>query len=393
MKTFPVIAVAVLLAACGDDRVAGKGVASETTNGTIVSGILLDASGAPAARVRLDLRDPAADAQVDFDTTAPDGSWSVRAPHPGRFLVWAVSGSVGVSSWLSVGEQVSRSVGPLAQTSMRPLSGHVRGWQDGGNLVVRLPGLGLETVVKSDSSWVFPGVPEGPHLVRIVSSTWGVVGEAAATTWKSDTLHLATSPSVLLDDFEGTQGQSLLQPILDGAWWGRWNDTSMVADSSRTWAGTSGLSTDSGAWSGRSLRVPMRVGDTIPSRPDLQRSAGLQLKIGGDETADSGSVWHDLSVVDSIVFQAKGTGSFTLRFKARQRSAPARTGWLSASFVLSPGWTRFVFRPSDFASSEGLVWSDAHAREILWVTRDSTADLWLDDIRLHGPRLTDLLRR
>lgn len=393
MKTFLVIAVAVLLGACGDDRVAGKGVASETTNGTVVSGVLLDASGAPAARVRLDLRDPAADTLVDFDTTETDGSWSMRAPQPGRFLVWSVSGAAGVSTWVSVGGQASRSVGPLAQAALRPLAGRIRGWQDGGNLVVRLPGLGLEAEVLPDSSWVFPGVPQGPHLVRVVSPSRGVVGEAAVSTWTTDTLLLDPSPSVLLDAFEGTQGQSLLQPILDGAWWGRWNDTSMVPDSARTWLGTSGLSTDSGAWSGRSLRVPMSVGDTIPSRPDLQRSAGLQLKIGGDESADSGSVWHDLSILDSIVFQAKGAGSFALRLKVRQRSTPTRAGWLSAPFVLSAGWTRFVFRPSDFASSEGLAWSDAQVREILWVTRDSSADLWLDDIRLHGPHLTDLLRR
>jgi len=393
MKTIFVIGAMLSLGACGDDRVAGKGVASETTNGTVVSGILLSASGTPAARVRVDLRDPASDTLVDFDTTASDGSWSVRAPQPGRFLVWAASGTAGVQSWVSVGNRSAQSLGALAQVPLRPLDGRVGGLAGAGTLVVRLPGLGLETVVASDSSWSFPAVPEGSHLVRVVSSTLGVVGEGAASVWKLDTLALDPSPSVLLDAFEGPQGQSLVQPVLDGAWWGRWNDTSMFVDSARTWAGTTGLATDSGAWSGRSLRVPMRVGDTLPSRPDIQRSAGLQLKIGGDELLDSGAVWHDLSLVDSIVFLAKGEGVLSLQFKVRQRDAAQRTGWLKASLVLGPTWTRHVFRPSDFTSAEGLTWSGAQAREILWVTRDSVADLWLDDIRLHGPRLTDLLRR
>jgi hypothetical protein len=317
----------------------------------------------------------------------------VRVPQPGRFLVWSASGTAGVQAWVSVGDRPSQMIGVLAQTAMHPLSGRVGGLSGAGTLVARLPGLGLETVVAADSSWSFPAVPVGAHLVRVESSTLGLVGEGVASVWKSDTIALDPVPSVLLDAFEGPEGQSLLQPILDGAWWGRWNDTSMLADSSRTWAGTSGLSTVSTSWSGRSLRVPLLVGDTIPARPDLQRSAGLQLKLGGDEAIDSASVWHDLSIIDSIVFLAKGTGSLTFQIKARLRGASATTGWLKAAFVLTPTWSRFVFRPSDFQSVEGLSWSNAQARDILWVARDSVADLWLDDIRLHGPRLTDLLRR
>ncbi len=391
-KSVVISVVLILLGGCGDDRVAGRGVASETTNGTVVSGVVRAPSGAPAARARVEMRDPASGILVAFDSTDGEGAWALLVPRAGRFVISSRTSNEGVLAWVSVGERAT-TVGDLVQSGLRPLNGRVGGISDGGALLVRLPGLGLETAVAPDSSWSFPAVPEGVHLVWVESSTLGLVGEAVASVWRSDTIGLQAAPSILLDAFEGPEGQSLLQPILDGAWWGRWNDTSMLADSSRTWAGTSGLSTDSTSWSGRSLRVPLLVGDTIATRPDLQRSAGLQLKLGGDEAADSASVWHDLSLIDSIVFLAKGAGSLTFQIKARPRGAPASTDWLKAAFVLTPNWSRFVLRPTDFSSAEGLSWSSAQARDILWVSRDSVADLWLDDIRLHGPRLTDLLRR
>lgn len=103
------------------------------------------------------------------------------------------------------------------------------------------------------------------------------------------------------------------------AWWGRWNDTSRIADSSRTWAGLSGLYLDSAARLGRSLRVPMLVGESLPGRPDLVRSAGL-------------------------------------------------------------------------VSPEALDWRTSVSRELQWTTRDSGADLWLDDIELAGVSISDFLQ-
>ncbi|MCB9496399.1 MAG: hypothetical protein H6686_05880 [Fibrobacteria bacterium] len=386
--------VAFLLASCADDRVAGRGVASETTNGTIVAGFLKDGDGRPAAGVRVDLRDPSLDKLIGFDTSASDGAWRIPVPSPGRFQVATAGDSLGATGWITVGSLPLVEVGTLERSVLQRLSGRVSGAIAGkGGLVARLPGLGRETPVGPDSTWDFGPVPPGNHLVQVRDAFGNLVGEGAASVWRRDTVSLDPYSGLLLDAFEGPEGQSLLQPILDGAWWGRWNDTSANPDSFRTWSGIVGLASADSSWEGRSLRVPMLVGDTIPSRANLNRSAGLQLKIGGREDLDSQSVWHDLRRIDSVSFVVRGSGRFTFRIRARDRTEHSRHGGFSTEISPSGVWTRVVLRPTDFLSEEGLRWDGSEAIELHWITVDSAALLGLDDLRFHGPRMSDLLRR
>ena len=376
------------------DRVAGKGVASETTNGIEVSGLHRDSASRPVAGRMVELRDPLVDRTVAATRTDSAGSWTILAPSPARYLLRTGGDSVGAMSWITVGRQERQAAPALVESRLRVLRGRIASSPvPPAGLEVRLVASGRTGIVGMDSAFALPGLPDGQHLATFHDAATGAtVGEAVFSTWNTLAARLSPDRRLRLDDFEGNQGESRLQPVLDGAWWGRWNDTSRIADSARTWAGVSGLYLDSSARFGRSLRVPMLAGDAIPGRPDLVRSAGLVIKLGGLEALDSGSVWHSLARVDSLVFWAKGTGAIQVRVKSRSGTDRSLVGHFQADIVLTSSWTRYAFSPSQLTSPEGLDWRSSRAREIQWTTRDATADLWLDDIELAGVDLSDFLR-
>lgn len=384
---------AILGLGCAD-RVAGKGVASETTNGIELSGILRDSASRPVAGRLVELRDPLMDRTVADTRTDSAGFWTVLAPSPARYLLRTTGDSVGAMSWITVGPRERQTAPELVESRLRVLRGRIASSSVAPvGLQVRLPGSGKTGIVGYDSSFALSGLPEGSHLATFHDAATGTtVGEAVFSTWNTLAARLSPDRRLRLDDFEGNQGESRLQPVLDGAWWGRWNDTSRIADSARTWAGVIGLYLDSSARLGRSLRVPMLVGDPIPGRPDLVRSAGLVIKVGGLENLDSASVWHSLAQVDSIVFWAKGTGTIQVRVKSRSGANPSLVGHFQTEIVLTSTWARYAFAPSQLPSPEGLDWRSSRARELQWITRDATADLWLDDIELAGVGLSDFLR-
>lgn len=398
------LAALVAFLGCADERLAGKGAASETTNGIVLEGRLLGPDGSGAARAMVELSAPESDSVFSRDLTDDSGSYSLRAPGPGRFVVRTVSDSLGISRWLSVGATARQVVAPLKQSKLRRLSGRVV--LQGADLpapeflVVRVPGTGRLARVRQNLTWVVDSVPEGWHLVRVVDSSGRVLGEAMASTYDQLSLDstggclvdVSERAATLLDDFEADEGQGRLTRLLDGSWWGRWNDTSAQYDSARTWAGTTGLATADSAWSGRSLVADMRVGSPISGHPELVRSAGLQLKIGGREDLDSQSVWFDLARFDSVVFMAKGNSTVALHLVARSRHDRSLKGNFRIEFQPTSEWRRFAFAPDHFLADSGLAWDASDIRELRWVVRQS-ARLRLDDIELVGVRPSQLLRR
>lgn len=389
---------------CADERLAGKGAASETTNGIVLEGRLLGPDGSGAARTMVELSAPESDSVFSRDVTDDSGSYSLRAPGPGRFVVRTVAESLGISRWLSVGATARQVVEPLKQSKLRRLSGrvvlHGTDLPAPEFLVVRVPGTGRLARVRQNLTWVVDSIPEGWHLVRVVDSSGSVLGEAMASTYDQLSLDstggclvaVSRRVSTLLDDFEADEGQGRLVRLLDGSWWGRWNDTGATYDNARTWAGTTGLATADSAWSGRSLLADMRVGSAISGHPELVRSAGLQLKIGGREDLDSQSVWFPLARFDSVVFMAKGNSTVALHLVARSRLDHSLKGNFRIEFQPTSEWRRFAFAPSQFQADSGLAWDASDIRELRWVVRQS-ARLRLDDIELVGVRPSQLLRR
>lgn len=385
----PTALLAGLLCACASEDMAGRGVAGETTNGIRVRGTVRDSAGGALAGAKVHLVEPLTALALDSGIADGNGDWELGAPTVGRFVVAARKDSVSVLQWVSLGAGTQSAV-PMTAATGRRVAGTISGGITPEGLTVSLPSLGLTGTVNPDSSWSVPGVPAGWHLVRI-SDASGILGEGMVPTWKPVPVRLSRDARTLLDDFDGDEGQGRLTPLLDGAWWGRWNDTSALLDSARTWAGTPGLATDSSAYLGRSLRVRMKVGAPLAADPTRVRSAGLVLKVGGREDLDSASVWHPLERIDSVVFVCKGTGTVEFQLKARDASTHVM-GLFRKRIVLDSAWTRVALAPGDFQVPAGLGWGTAQLRELYWVS-GADAELWLDEVELTGVRPTELLVR
>lgn len=395
---------AMALQSCFDDPQSGRGSAGETTNGLWLEGKVERSAGLPAARAVVELLAPETTSVLSRDTADADGRYALALPRAGRYVVRAALDTAGIVQWVTVGN-VGRNLSSMALAGPARLRGKLLDCPaDPAKLRLYLPGLAREVPVGADSMWQVANVPAGWHLVQVLDAAGANLGELVASTWAPDPKGQAqpTNPpnlvpvsgrvSTILDDFEADEGQGRLVKLLDGAWWGRWNDTSANYDSARTWAGTPGLSTSVGAWRGRSLHASMRVGAAIEGHPELVRTAGLQLKIGGREDLDPASVWYSLERIDSVVFWAKGSGRIEFVLRSRDRLDPTRTGTLRAVVDLSSEWTRIALPSGGFSSPEGLAWSRSQAKELWWTTRQD-AELWLDQIEFTGIRASDLLRQ
>ncbi|MBK8800757.1 MAG: carboxypeptidase regulatory-like domain-containing protein [Fibrobacteres bacterium] len=404
VRNLLVLALAAGLGGCGDGANAGRGSAGETTNGIWISGRIAREDGSSASRVQVELADPKSTLVYQRDTTDDSGAYALNVPAAGRYVVRGTVDSVAAVQWVSVGDAPRQQVAPLAIAGPATLVGKlVQCPGDPTKLRVRLPGLGRQASVGPDSVWRVAKIPAGWHLVQVVGSAGENLGEMVASTFapdpsgivvaagKANLMPATARVSTLLDDFETDEGQGRLTKLLDGSWWGRWNDTSANFDSARTWAGTSGLSTANGAWKGKSLHATMRVGAAIASHTNLVRSAGLQLKIGGREDLDLQSIWFGLARVDSVVFMAKGSGTIEFRIRSRSRQNPSTTGSFRKSIVLTSDWTRHAIAASDFSADAGLEWKTSQAKDLHWVTTDPLAELWLDDIEITGLWPSDLL--
>jgi hypothetical protein len=376
---------------CSDNQLAGRGAASETTNGEI-SGVLLLHEEPAAGRV-VELRklvSESGDWVVGRDTTDEEGAFAIEVEQPGRYLLWSLSDSSGLNYWVSLGKDVYNA-GALNLTRLISLKGRVQGAGTDSvleNFRITLAGLDKEVDGK-DSSFVLSGLPEGAYLVQVrgdssVVAEVLVEDEGSSDTAFLETISVSEVPSVLIDDFEGPEGFSALHSLLGASWWGMWNDTA-----GGQWMNTAGLNTDSSAFSGKSLHAVLYA-DSGNASDGARNSAGLQIKLGGEEELDSNLVWYDLRNVDSLNFRAKGFGEF--QFMLRVRNGVSRT-YLHAAFSLEEEWREFVFRPDDFSGSSGFEWDDCDVREIVWKTYNSSSEIWLDEIRMHGLLLTDLLKR
>lgn len=398
------LGMGIALWGCGDGASAGKGSAGETTNGIWISGRISRPDGTPAARVQVELADPTSPLVFQRTTTDDSGAYSLEAPGSGRYVVRGSVDTLAAVQWVSVGESPRQQVAILKIDGPARLTGKlIECPGDLSKLKVRLPGLAREATVGTDSVWRVTGVDAGWHLVQVVGPSGENLGEMVASTYapdpggniattdKANLLAARARVATLLDDFDADEGQGRLTKLLDGAWWGRWNDTSMNFDSARTWAGTSGLSTTSGAWKGKSLHATMRVGAAIATHPTLVRSAGLQLKIGGREDLDPQSIWFPLSRVDSVVFMAKGSGTVEFRLRSRSRQNPSTTGSFRKTVVLTSDWTRHAIAASAFTADAGLEWKTSQAKDLHWVASAPLTELWLDDIEFTGIRPSDLL--
>jgi hypothetical protein len=167
--------------------------------------------------------------------------------------------------------------------------------------------------------------------------------------------------SVLVDDFEGTELQSLLPD--SGIWYSSNSDSATVSSPMRTAAGSDR--------SGNALMVTY----TAPPNKDKYALVGLALS----------SHAQSLRTLDSVVFYARGSGKLSIAFD-RPSSNPGKA-W--AHDTLTSGWKKVSVAVADLDAADSI------GGNVGWMAvRDSISnlnfivtggtELWLDDIRFYG---------
>ncbi len=220
----------------------------------------------------------------------------------------------------------------------------------------------------------------------------GSVRDVRLPPFSDSLLILPDHPSVLLDDFEGSDTRSVLGNAIGSGWWFVVIDSqsSVLPAGAKTSAHNAYTTTD--AYSGTSLSLQFRV------NPHGATPYGVL----GVTLADTG-YWTDLSGLDSVTFLAKGTGTVRTVFVTRCSLEPTtdQVGWFGADRTFPSNWTRMVIRKDEISApsgsrsaQQGIGWATAskQVRSFGFVVND-TASVQLDSIVFHGPSLSDLSPR
>ena len=220
----------------------------------------------------------------------------------------------------------------------------------------------------------------------------GSVRDVRLPSFSDSLLILPDHPSVLLDDFEGSDTRSVLGNAIGSGWWFVVIDSQSSVLPAGVKVSAHDAYTTTDAYSGTSLSLRFRV------NPHGATPYGVL----GVTLSDTG-YWTDLSGLDSVTFLAKGTGTVRAVFVTRCSLEPTtdQVGWFGVDRTLSSSWTRIVIRKDEISApsgsrsaQQGIRWTTAskQVRSFGFTVKD-TATIQLDSIVFHGPRLTDLAPR
>jgi len=265
----------------------------------------------------------------------------------------------------------------------------------GGNPVASatLRVVGTTKSVQSDAQGLFTLARTGSgEEWATVELSDGGVRDVRLPALSDTLLVLPDHPSVLLDDFEGSDTRSVLGNAIGAGWWFVVVDSQSSALPTGIVTSMRNAYTTTDAYSGTSLSVQLRVN---PSGATPYGVLGVTL-------SDTG-YWTDLSGLDSVTFLAKGSGNLRVVFVTRCSLEPTsdQMGWFGADRTLSSSWTHMVVRRGEIQAPtgsrpalQGIPWATAskQVRNFAITVTDTTA-IQLDSIVLHGPHLSDLAPR
>jgi len=229
-------------------------------------------------------------------------------------------------------------------------------------------------------------VADGRARLRLPVGTPSVLAGLAAGSLRhvgtglagTDSVHLVWNPKrLLVADFDGDMSRTLPGAIVGGGWWYASNDAHMGGGSRFLPAGAEddlslAQAPAESSWAGRSLRLVYTVDTAF---------YGHYLTTGflfgaSNETA------RDLSCLDSVVFQARGRGSFWLKTHLPSGLDSLQTG---IQFSPTDTWRRFSLPTSSFWIG-GATPSLLSRLVGLQFIATSSGELWLDDIEFVGCR-------
>lgn len=385
------LVLSIWLVGCGNSKhqESKGGVWDETENGVAV--LVSDSDGNPVANARVRLvpqqswaADILADNNPVTDSTVTDengqallhtSSWPAyleleSAEGVGRDLIFAAD-----SGYRATLGEAARLEGSLQASA--------HSWPES----LRIAGTSYVAKVDENGAFLFPNLPRGEYTLVHVSTgeiqMMGTTQIKEASVIRLDSLRPTDTDSVLIDDFEDQISANRFHVFTSKGWWYLSSDSLSAIDPSSI---SDALTRTSQSWEGgQSLHVRFTIDTTFPGKFAL---CGFDL--GESQLVNPQSATYDLSGVDSISFWAKGSG--TISFQAGTILPSMEVNLLSVKFTLSPAWTRVVIYPDSFAHASNLyTWDDLSLYlNAFNFMSNQDADLWLDQIQLHGISATDL---
>lgn len=394
--------IAVLSAACADSRGAG-GTGSETT---ALSARVLSTDGRPVARALVRLIDVdrwgrriLSDSAAAVDSVETDSAgWFRFDDVEGGAYAVEVQGSreaLHLDELPSLSPGESRSLGVLRLQAVGRVEGAIR-CAAGRPVRVLLAGTASGADVDSTGGFVLDAVPPGDYdlLVGIEDGS-GVAWQRAGRVRVPEGASVAGSDfdvaprQVLLDDFDDGDDRSSLARLQHAGGWFYHDDSAHGGDSRLEPVAAEadlGLAmTDSGAWSGSSLRARFHIGGAGTSQFAL-----VGVEIAPRAVGSSAVGWVDLGGMDSLVFRAKGSGRVRIQFATRAMARlSGGTVQFESAFALDGGWTRVSIPRSSIALPSGSSFAaswDTASREVrsIHFLANQDVDLWLDELAISG---------
>ena len=370
------LAVFPLLFSCSSER-ASNGTGSNAGE-TELAIAFKTPSGSPLARADVHVWNVGADSLFveDFLVADDDGNAAFDSSLSGWKLIVANSGdSLSVMRLVDFGDTL-----PASLTAGLPETLKGKLFKNGSPLqgaTVRV--LDKISVTGADGSFEFAGLPSGTHFV-FVPVTAGAESFQMQTSDSTNAAEISDTVYTLVENFENWNQHTLLGKIWGGGWWFESSDSALGGGSSVSpdFRDTAAVIISDGAYSGKSLYAKFDVDSAFTNG----RFALVGFTLGGDFDEKTSAYLFDLSKLTAVSFMAKGSGVVNLQM-VRRDSTGAKE-YHNVPFNLSSEWSRYEIDAARF----GTAMTDVNALNFM---ADSSAEIYLDDIRLEGIAPADWL--
>lgn len=221
------------------------------------------------------------------------------------------------------------------------------------------------------------GIPS--QLAGVASGALRPAGTVPAT---SDSVKLQWRPDrFLVDDFEGDMARTVPGSFLGGGYWYASND-SFTGGGSRFLP----LGVESDLVLARAPAESSLAGHSLRLVYDVDTSFEGRFLTAGFLFGSTGTDTRNLSCLDSVVFMARGEGTFHLKTQLGPDLGAYQT-WIA--FSPTSSWRRFSLPTSAFWTETAT--SSLLARLVgLQFLSTEPGELWLDDLELVGCRPEDV---
>lgn len=361
---------------CSQDKHSSKGVWDETENGVAI--VVQDQQGNPVkgARVRLiplqDWHSQVSQGEspvVDSAIASDKGEASVTG------TAWPAA--LEVEQGNLVGRIILYQALEFQSIVLKQgttLSGTLQGLPLNRPAYIRIAGSTARAQVSSNGTFSFPSLPSGDHLLVgegiQTLSTLQSVNVPASGAVALDSIPVFSNTQILLDDFSDAIAANRYFYLTGNGWWYAYADSgSAVLPSNVQDAVSDGV-----------LHVQLQ-----PDTASVTAMSMVGFDLNGSLlNEDRTLATHDFSNLDSLCFQAKGTGQIMVQIIGQD--SLDSSDHVNANVTLGDEWQNICLTPASFPEWEALR---KRVAGIAFASQ-KPAELWLDQIQIFGITEQDL---